>query len=176
MQITKNFKLEEFAPSGNVPGYIENNIRALAQQLQKLRDQFNAPITILKGLSETGSNEQKLGSGAIFTVSGKNGDQVKAALETLIKNGQIINGTIGLYDKNHVYFALTPIGQRFDKRTTTPTKGGGTSTPPSTHPNTTTTAPPLAENKTNKTILLAGLALGLLVLGTIVFKEDKPKR
>jgi len=171
MQITTNFKLEEFAPSGNVPGYIENNIRALAQQLQKLRDHFNAPISILKGLSETGSNEQKLGSGAIFTVSGKNGDQVKAALETLINNGQIINGTIGLYDKNHVYFALTPIGQRFDKRTTTPTTGGGSSTAQ----NNGTPAVTQVE-KTNKNLMMVALVLGLLVAGTIMLKNDKPKK
>lgn len=169
MQITKNFKLEEFA-SGPVSGIVENNIRALAMQLQKLRDHFGAPIKILKGLSPTGSTEQKVGSGAVFTVSGKNGDQVKAALESLINQGQIINGTIGLFDKNHVYFALTPIGQRFDKRSHQSPPYIPVPTRPS-EPEETPSYPRTTEKAKNLTAL--AMLAGLFVVGTIVFKRKK---
>lgn len=164
MQLSKNFQLSEFA-SGGVTPQVQVNLILLARQLQALRDYFNAPVKIMLGVSSV-NTEHASGKAAIFSISGKSGDQVKATLESLIASGAIFNGTIGLLNNNQVYYSLTPHAQRWDKR-------GGTTTPA---PGTSTTengvTPALTQiEKTNKALITAAMILGLIVVGTVVFKR-----
>lgn len=167
MQLSKNFQLSEFS-SGSVTPQIQVNLILLARQLQTLRDYFNLPIKIILGVSST-SEEHRSGKAAIFSISGKSADQIKAALENLIAQGAVYNGTIWLLNGNEVYYSLSPMAGRADKRANTPTTGGGSSTTQNNDTSETT-----IENR-NKALMITALAIGLIIVGKVMLKNDKNK-
>lgn len=162
MQLSKNFKLSEFSKVP-VSGYVSTNLIVLANQLQKIRDHFGKPVTIHVGVNDS-TPEHKEGKAAVFSIAGLSADQIKAGME-----GRVYNGTIGLLNGNKVYYSLAPNGQRFDQRT----QGGGGTTPTTTTPTPDANTPTVATNKNQKTVLLVGTLLALVVLGAYVFKDKK---
>lgn len=172
MQLSKNFQLSEFA-NGTVTPAVQVNLVVLARQLQYLRDYFNAPVKIVLGVS-TKSPEHQSGKAAIISVSGKTSDQIKAAFESLISQEAVYNGTIWLLNNNQVYYSLSPNAGRADKRTsgnggTSAGSGSGTTETPALPATTAQT------DKNKKALMMAGLFLALLVVGTLAFKKDKKK-
>jgi len=165
MQLSKNFQLSEFT-NGSVTPQMQVNLILLARQLQALRDYLGTSVKIVLGISSA-SPEHASGKAAIFTVSGKSGDQVKTAIEALISNSAIYNGTVGLLNNNQVYYSLFPNNQRWDKRGSA-TTGGGSSTPQNNGTPVLTQA-----EKTNKALITTAMVLGLIVVGAVVFKRKK---
>lgn len=122
MKLTKNFNLSEFLISRFyddeqeklVNESFENdkcvllpNIQKLANQLQVLRDHFDAPVIINiayrpkwyeleKGRS--GNSKHVLGLAADFNVKGKSTKEVREAIETLINSGEMLQGGLGKYN------------------------------------------------------------------------------
>jgi hypothetical protein len=162
MQLSKNFQLNEFTSVAVSPA-IELNLILLARQLQALRDYFGTPVKIITGISSE-NEAHASGKAAVFYISGKSGEQIKAALENLIKQGAVFNGTIGLMSNNKVYYSLSPQGERWNKTYNIPTGETGQNT---TIPGATQT------EKTGKSLTMVAMILGLIVLGSIVFKRKK---
>lgn len=108
MKLTKNFSLPEFASKDGAafPESVKANLAVLADQLQALRDQLNAPIEILSGYRSAEHNLKIGGALKSFHVTGQAADikvagftprQVFDAIEALIKAGKMKEGGLGLY-------------------------------------------------------------------------------
>lgn len=108
MNLTKNFKLVEFACKDGtpVPEKYLDNVKKLAKNLQVIRDHIGEPISITSGY-RTPSHNKKVGgkpasqhltaSAADITTRNKTPKQLKAIVEELIKEGKLSIGGIGLY-------------------------------------------------------------------------------
>lgn len=103
MKLTKNFSLKEF---GDVPDEYIPNIQELANNLQVVRDFFDAPIKVTSGYrspehnKSTGgakNSQHLLGKAADFKVKGIPPEVVTATIAALIRIGAIKEGGIGLY-------------------------------------------------------------------------------
>ena len=109
IQITKNFYLDEFTckDKSDISLDVFNNILKLAEQLQIIRDHFNASITINsayrsptynKRIGGVKYSQHPLGKAGDITVKGFTPYEVSNALEDLMQDGTIINGGLGEYD------------------------------------------------------------------------------
>jgi uncharacterized protein YcbK (DUF882 family) len=116
MQLTKNFKLSEFACNDGtpVPSCLFDNVAELARNLQVLRDEVKAPIVINSGYRTPEHNASVGGKphsmhltamAADIYVMGLNPVQVKSTIETLIASGKMAQGGIGLY-KTFVHYDI----------------------------------------------------------------------
>lgn len=117
MQLTKNFKLEEFevahsaAENGfsifvnKVPDYLIQDVTSLAMNLQKIRDEIKEPIKITSGYRMPLYNKKVGGSKGSYHTKGLAADLItdispkdlKDVIEVLISKGEISQGGIGLY-------------------------------------------------------------------------------
>ena len=95
-----NFKRAEFAcPCPRCGGFRTEPKEQLVRICQKVRDHFGAPFTITSGvrcqahndeLSGSVSNSRHiLGKAVDFRISGKNSNQVKMYLDTLVNSGEL---------------------------------------------------------------------------------------
>ena len=109
IKITKNFYLDEFMcrDQSDVNLEVFNNILKLAEQLQIIRDHFNASITINSAYRSPDYNikiggaknsQHKLGKACDFNVKGLSTEFVQETLENLMQDGTIINGGLGEYN------------------------------------------------------------------------------
>ena len=108
MVLTKNFNSSEFAckDGTSVPSALLSNLQVLAENLQVLRDDLAAPITISSGY-RTISHNRKIGGAknsyhlralaADIVVKGYTSDQVYKKILQLIKNGKMKAGGLHCY-------------------------------------------------------------------------------
>lgn len=108
MKLTKNFNLEEFRchDGTDVPDHLLGNVKKLASQLQILRDHLGEPIRINSGY-RTPSYNKKIGGvsnsqhvqakAADIVVKSKSPKELAAFIETLISNGTLHFGGMGVY-------------------------------------------------------------------------------
>ena len=108
MQLTKNFKLEEFAcRDGSLPeGDLLVNCQELAENLQVLRDHIGKPIHIISGYRPPAYNKKiggaeksqhLLARAADIKVSGMAPVEIHAKILKLIKAGEMKQGGLGKY-------------------------------------------------------------------------------
>jgi uncharacterized protein YcbK (DUF882 family) len=112
MKLTRNFALSEFKCADGTPvpqDYPMNlNIEKLADNLQVIRDFFNAKVTINSGY-RTKAYNAKIGgarhslhltaSAADIVVEGYTASQVADVIEGLIRVGVVHNGGLGRYKR-----------------------------------------------------------------------------
>lgn len=118
MKLTKNFNLEEFRCNDgtDVPAHLMINVRKLAIELQKLRDELGEPIHLNSGYRSPSWNKKvggKPGSyhmkamAADITVKSKSPKELKKVIEKMIKDGKLHDGGIGLYP-GFVHYDIGP--------------------------------------------------------------------
>ena len=109
MQLTKNFHLLEFGCNDGVgvPSIYLDNVKKVANNLQVLRDELNAPITINSAYRHTKYNKKVGGakysqhltaSASDITIKGFTPEEVAETILELIKEGKISEGGVGLYN------------------------------------------------------------------------------
>jgi uncharacterized protein YcbK (DUF882 family) len=108
MQLTKNFKLEEFACHDGVcpDGDLLANIQELADNLQVLRDHLGKPVRVISGYRHPEYNKKiggakrsqhMLARAADIKVTGLSPSEVHSTILKLIKSGQMKQGGLGKY-------------------------------------------------------------------------------
>ncbi len=119
MQLTRNFNLIEFACKDGtpVPEKLVPNVKALAEQLQVIRDEIGEPIHILSGYRTPSHNTSVGGAKASQHLQAKAGDlttkkyspkELHTKIERLIKAGKLKNGGLGLY-RGFVHYDIGPV-------------------------------------------------------------------
>ena len=109
MQVTKNFKIQEFECKGgcDMPLEVYENIIKLASQLQFLRDYTGRPITINSAyrcpdhnakVGGSKTSQHLLGKAADITIQSLKPAEVYRIIEDLIDMGHMLQGGLGLYD------------------------------------------------------------------------------
>lgn len=110
MQLTKNFTRQEFdCKDGTiVPESLMTNLQSLANNLQVLRDHIGEPVLITGSGYRTPSHNKKVGgapaslhltaSAADINTKKYTPRQLAAIIETLIAEGKMKEGGIGIYN------------------------------------------------------------------------------
>ncbi|RZK79346.1 MAG: hypothetical protein EOO85_03930 [Pedobacter sp.] len=124
MQFTKNFSSEEFdCKDGTpIPEIYYKNARALALNLQILRDHLNTPIIITGSGYRTLKHNKMVGgapdsqhltaSAADINATGYTPKDLAVVIETLIKVGKMKQGGMGIY-KNFLHYDIRGIKARW---------------------------------------------------------------
>ena len=105
---TKHFNLSEFESNDGVevPKIYRGNVQELMNQLEVLRERLGTPIFINSGYRSPQHNESVGGVSNSYHLVGKAADvrtfvhtpaQIKAVIESLIAEGKMRQGGIGLY-------------------------------------------------------------------------------
>ena len=108
MQLTKNFKLSEFRcrDGTDVPEELMANVQELAENLQVLRDHLGKPITIISGYRSPKYNrriggarksQHMLARAGDMMIKGLTPAEIKDIIVSLIKEGKMRPGGVGLY-------------------------------------------------------------------------------
>ncbi len=109
MRLTNNFSKMEFdsRDGAPMPNDVLENIQELAENLQKVRDFLEQPIHINSGYRSLThnvavggvSNSQHLtGKAADITMKNFTAKDLSLVIERMIKNGEIKEGGVGLYN------------------------------------------------------------------------------
>ena len=109
MKLTKNFSKHEFdsKDGAEMPLEVLQNIKKLAENLQVLRDELKAPITINSGYRSQkhnakigGANKSQhlLGNASDIVVDGYTPQEVSLVIEDLIREGKMLQGGLKAYD------------------------------------------------------------------------------
>ena len=108
MKLEENFHISEFKckDGTKVPEEYLDNVKKLAKNLQVLRDFLGKPIIVISGYRSPKYNrriggarrsQHMLATAADIKVPGLDPRDVKEAIVTLIKEGKMDSGGIGLY-------------------------------------------------------------------------------
>jgi len=108
MKLTENFSLWEFKcrDGTSVPDECMDNVQKLADNLQILRDLIGKPIRVISGYRSPKYNRRIGGArksqhmkakAADIKIKGMSPKEVKDLIESLIKQGKMHKGGIGLY-------------------------------------------------------------------------------
>ena len=108
MKLAENFSLWEFKckDGTNVPDEYMGNVQKLADNLQVLRDAVGKPIRVISGYRSPKYNRRIGGArksqhmtakAADIKISGMSPSEVKDLIVSLIKEGKMDKGGIGLY-------------------------------------------------------------------------------
>ena len=106
--LTKNFSLSEFRckDGTDVPEELRENVVLLCENLQILRDHIGKPIRIISGYRSPKYNRRIGGArrsqhmtakAADMRVKGMTPHELKEAIESLVKEGKMMKGGVGLY-------------------------------------------------------------------------------
>jgi len=109
MKLTKNFSKREFdsKDGAEMPLEILQNIKKLAENLQVLRDELKAPITVNSGYRSPKHNakiggakrsQHLLGNASDIVVDGHTPKEVAVVIEELIREGKMLQGGLKAYD------------------------------------------------------------------------------
>ena len=109
MELTKNFSKKEFdsKDGAQMPDAVLVQITRLACNLQRLRDVVRRPITINSGYRSPSHNkaiggvansQHVQGKAADIVINGMTPKQVADVIEGLIKDGEMLQGGIGIYN------------------------------------------------------------------------------
>ena len=107
-QMSKNFKKSEFwcKDGTDVPDELMDNLRELVENLQIIRDYIGKPIRVISGYRSPKYNRRIGGArksqhmtakAADLRVSGMSPRELREVIITLIKEGKIKKGGVGLY-------------------------------------------------------------------------------
>ncbi|WP_136465197.1 YcbK family protein [Flagellimonas onchidii] len=125
MVLTENFDLSEFQSrdGAKMPIHVMNNIIKLAKVLQVMRNEFGRPITITSGYRSPEHNAtvsgavpnstHTKGKAADFKVAGLTAKQMYDGIETMISQGKVPEGGLGLYS-NRVHYDMRGYKSRWD--------------------------------------------------------------
>ena len=119
MKLTENFDSIEFACKDGtpVPTSLMGNVRELAEQLQVLRDELGAPLSILSGYRTKSHNDKVggaknsqhlLGKAADLTAKRLRPHQLAAIIKKLIAEEKMKDGGIGIYP-GFVHYDIGPV-------------------------------------------------------------------
>lgn len=108
MQLTDNFKLSEFRckDGTDVPDDLMENVQLLCKNLQVLRDHIGKPIRVISGYRSPKYNrriggakksQHMLAKAADIKIKGMDPSEVKSVIVSLIKEGKMMPGGVGLY-------------------------------------------------------------------------------
>ncbi len=108
MQITKNFKLDEFTcrDGSTVPDEYLSNVKKLCENLQILREELGCPIIVISGYRSLEYNTKIKGakrsqhltaSAADIVVPGMTSLEVRDTIIKLIKKNKMCKGGVGIY-------------------------------------------------------------------------------
>lgn len=109
MKLTNNFYLSEFKCNDGteVPSHLVANVKLLADQLQALRNVLKAPIHINssyrheeynRGVGGSKRSQHLLAKAADIRVDGYDPNIIYDLIEELIRNGEMAQGGLGLYN------------------------------------------------------------------------------
>ena len=110
MKLTKNFSKSEFDCSCGceMPLGVLHNVQKLANQLQELRNVVGSPIKINSGyrcpdyndnvVKGAKNSQHKLGKASDIVVKGIEPDVTAEMLESLISDGEVLQGGLGRYN------------------------------------------------------------------------------
>lgn len=109
MKLTENFTINEFASKDGKPFPLQviENLKFLSVQLQTIRNEINKPIIINSGYRSPEHNRKIGGASNSYHVKGMAVDfwvdgiepiQLYQLIESLIKQGKIVQGGLGLYN------------------------------------------------------------------------------
>ena len=126
MQLTKNFKKEEFdsKDGAEMPREVLENIKMLSKYVQLIRNEIGVQLVINSGYRSPQHNAKVGGVKNSYHVQGKASDlkpkgitpkQLYDVIIKLIKGGVIYNGGVGLYD-TFVHYDIGCQGRRWDYR------------------------------------------------------------
>lgn len=124
--MTEHFSREEFRSKDGAffPKYAQENLQVLAEQLEVIREHFNAPVTINSGYRSEAHNakiggepnsQHLLGKAADIVVEGISPDDVADAIEFLIDSKMIKQGGLGRYT-TFTHYDIRGKKARWDKR------------------------------------------------------------
>jgi uncharacterized protein YcbK (DUF882 family) len=130
MRLTVNFHLSEFACNDKdrtpVPPRFFDNVTALANDLQVIRDTINEPLIINSGyrtvnynksIGGANASQHLIANAADIRAKGLTPEQLKTVVENLIQQGKIGIRGIGIYDTFiHVDRRSSQVA-RWDERT-----------------------------------------------------------
>ena len=126
MQLTKNFKKEEFdsKDGAEMPREVLENIKTLSKYVQLIRNDVGVPLTINSGYRSPAHNKSVGGVANSYHVKGKASDlssskitskKLYDAILKLIADGKIYNGGVGIYN-TFVHYDIGEKGRRWDYR------------------------------------------------------------
>ncbi|MEM6380083.1 MAG: D-Ala-D-Ala carboxypeptidase family metallohydrolase [Bacteroidota bacterium] len=109
MQLTTNFSKMEFdsRDGSPMPNDVLENVKELAENLQKIRDTLNQPIHINSGYRSPAHNaaiggvpdsQHLTGKAADITMKNFTSKDLALRIEKMINNGEIKQGGVGLYN------------------------------------------------------------------------------
>ena len=123
MQLTKNFHIDEFKCRDGSPvpdEYIEN-VKLLAENLQKLRDRIGIPIKITSGYRSLEYNtkidgakksQHLLAKAGDLIVNGVTTTELRDTILQLIEEGEMMQGGVGLY-RHFVHYDVRGFKRRW---------------------------------------------------------------
>jgi uncharacterized protein YcbK (DUF882 family) len=108
MQITKNFKLDEFScrDGSPVPSEYLSNVKKLCENLQILREELGRPIIVISGYRSLEYNtkikgakksQHLIAAAADIVVPDMTSLEVRNTIIRLIKEGKMCKGGVGIY-------------------------------------------------------------------------------
>ena len=126
IKITKNFYLDEFTckDKSDISVKVFNNILKLATQLQIIRDNAMASITINsayrspkynKKIGGASKSKHMLGKAADITITGMTPDETVDLIKRLIEQGKILQGGLGRYT-SFSHYDIRGTKARWDER------------------------------------------------------------
>ena len=109
MQLTTNFSKMEFdsRDGSPMPNDVLENVKELAENLQKIRDTLNQPIHINSGYRSPAHNaaiggvpdsQHLTGKAADITMKNFTSKDLAVRIEKMINSGEIKQGGVGLYN------------------------------------------------------------------------------
>jgi uncharacterized protein YcbK (DUF882 family) len=121
--MTKNFSIHEFRckDGTDVPKELFPNVELLAKQLQVIRDHIGEPLQILSGYRSPAHNKKVGGKKASYHLKAMAADitcksltpkKLHSLILTLIKQGKVKNGGLGLYN-GFVHIDIGPANRRW---------------------------------------------------------------
>lgn len=125
-QLTKNFSLSEFQSKDGspMPYEVYLNVLELAKNLQIIRDYIGLPMIVNSGYRSPQHNkavggspasQHLLGKAADIRVVGMSSEQLHEIIVTLINEGIISQGGVGLYN-GFVHYDIRKTVARWDYR------------------------------------------------------------
>ena len=126
MQLTKNFKKEEFdsKDGAEMPKDVLENIKMLSKYVQLIRNEIGVQLVINSGYRSPQHNAKVGGVKNSYHVQGKASDLSSSKITSkelydsilkLIADGKIYNGGVGLYN-TFVHYDIGGKGRRWDYR------------------------------------------------------------
>ena len=125
MQITAHFSLDEMKCKDGtpVPKRYLTNVKALFMCLERIREEWGKPITIISGYRTESYNEQVGGSensqhlaasAADIIVPDVNPSDVSLKIKELIDEGVILQGGVGLYPGRFAHYDIRGTAARWE--------------------------------------------------------------